>query len=122
MATPEKPELPRWVFWSTRESINSDIPSVTAIIETIIAVPLYWWVAIHFETYLPLLISAAIAPLLLLRSDESTALGRKWFEAKVDAWGRNADYDQLSSREFALLVPGIAIVLGVVSYLSASII
>jgi hypothetical protein len=69
----------KWVFWSTRETINDGVPSVTSIIETVIAVPLYWWISVYFETYLPLLIAATMAPLVLLRSDESTSLGIKWF-------------------------------------------
>ena len=75
------PETPTWVFGSTRDSIDNDVPSVTAIVETGLAVSLLPLIAIYFETYLPLLISAAIAPLVLLRSDESVALGKKWFKA-----------------------------------------
>ena len=69
----------KWVFWSTRDSINNDVLSVSAVIETIIAVPLYWWFAAHFETYLPLLAAAVVAPLVLLRSEQSVALGIQWF-------------------------------------------
>jgi hypothetical protein len=83
----EEPGLPRWVFWSTRESIDRDIPSAAAIVETIIAVPLYWWIAIHFETYLLLTVSVGVAPLVLLRSDKSVMLGAKWFTA----WAKRSD-------------------------------
>src|SRR4051812_33250972 len=75
VSSTQSAEQPRWVFWSTRESIDNDVPSVTAILETIIAVPAYWFIAIHFSTYLPLLFSIAVAPLVLLRSDESIELG-----------------------------------------------
>src|SRR3954452_10871709 len=74
-----------WCFWSTTESIQNDVPSVTAIIETLIAVPLYWWVALQVGMLPSLLIGAAVAPLVLLRSEESVALGLKWlliFEAR----------------------------------------
>jgi hypothetical protein len=90
----EPTTLPKWVFWSTRKSIDNEVPSITAILETIIAVPLYWWFAIHFETYLPLLVSVAVAPLVLLRSDESLALGVKWFSA----WERSGWRASLASR------------------------
>src|SRR5262245_50955677 len=70
-----------WKFWSTPESIESETPSVMAIVETVIAVCLYWYYAMHFDSYLPLMISIAVAPLVLLRSDESVALGVKWFRA-----------------------------------------
>jgi hypothetical protein len=74
-----------WCFWSTHESIQNELPSVMAILETIITVPLYWWVALRVGVVLPLLISAAVAPMVLLRSDDSVALGVKWF-MKAD-WG-----------------------------------
>lgn len=70
----------KWVWFSTRDTIAKGIFSVTATIETIIAAPLYWWVAIHFETWWPLIFSACIAPLVLMRSGESVALGVKWFD------------------------------------------
>jgi hypothetical protein len=84
MASPEEQGALKLVFWSTRDSIDNEIPSVSAIIETIVAVPIYWWVAIYFETYLPLLISVAVAPLVLLRSDQSVARGAMWFTAWVN--------------------------------------
>jgi hypothetical protein len=70
---------PKWVWWSTHETIQNEVPSVTAILETIIAVPLYWWIALHTGVVLPLLVGAAVAPLVLLRSDQSVALGLEWF-------------------------------------------
>jgi hypothetical protein len=63
-----------WCIWSTAESVQNDVPSVTAILETIIAVPLYWWIALRVGMLLPLLISVAIAPLVLLRSEQSVLL------------------------------------------------
>src|SRR2546426_886161 len=81
---------PSCVLWSTQETINAEIPSVTAIIESLIAVPLYWLIAVYFETYLPLLTAAAAAPLVLLRSDQSTALGVRWFKA----WAAKQTDDQ----------------------------
>src|SRR6266851_1638561 len=43
IADPPASAKPRWARWSTRESIEQEIPSITAIAETLIAVPLYWW-------------------------------------------------------------------------------
>ncbi len=68
-----------WCFWSTTKTIQNEVPSVTAIIETLIAVPLYWWIALHIGVVQPLLISVIIAPLVLLRSENSVALGITWF-------------------------------------------
>jgi hypothetical protein len=47
----------------------------------LLAVPVYWLIAIHFATYAPLMVSAAVAPLVQLRSDESVALGVRWFKS-----------------------------------------
>ena len=68
-----------WRFWSTTESIQNEVPCWTAIIETLVAVPLYWWVALRIGIIHPLMISVMIAPLVLLRLDQSVALGLKWF-------------------------------------------
>ena len=38
-----------------------------AIVETLVAVVTYWWVIVHYDAYAPLLISAAVMPLVLLR-------------------------------------------------------
>jgi hypothetical protein len=68
-----------WCFWSTHESIANEVPSATAILETIIAVPICWWIALNFGVLWPLLVSAAVAPMVLLRSDQSVATGLNWF-------------------------------------------
>src|SRR5438477_13102452 len=86
-------------FFSTRSSINNDIPSFTGIIETLLAIVIYWWVAIRYETYLPLMLSAFAVLLLLLRSDESTALGKRLFLA----WEKNVTQSQTSYRTLLLL-------------------
>jgi len=72
-------EEPGWRFWSTRDSIEHDAPSVSAVIETLLAVPAFWWLAGTVGFYLPLMISMAVAPFVLLRSDESVNLGLRWF-------------------------------------------
>src|SRR5262245_43495534 len=72
------------VWWSTNESLAAGQLSILAVIETILAVLVYWTVAVLFNTTLPLLISICITPLLLLRSDKSVSLGLKWFHEYVD--------------------------------------
>jgi len=95
---PSDEAQPRLEFWSTRASIDSEIPSVTAIIETALAVAIYWWAAVRFETYLPLLLSAAVAPLVLLRSDESVKLGARWFKQwEANRWEDDRTYSQLEA-------------------------
>jgi hypothetical protein len=51
-----------------------------SIVETVAAMAVFWWIAIRYETFLLLTTSLFVAPLLLLRSEESTRLGVKWFE------------------------------------------
>jgi hypothetical protein len=108
------PEAPKWVFWSTRDSINNDIPSITAIIETALAVTIYWWIAVRFETYLPLLISIAVAPLVLLRSDESVALGGRWFEQWENTyWEKreHADEPELGLRRLVSIAAALELLI-----------
>src|SRR3954447_25874617 len=92
-----------WCFWSTTESIQNDVPSITAIIETVIAVPLYWWVALQVGMLPRLLIGAVIAPLVLLRSDRSVALGVRWFLAFEKGLHQRKTYKELSDGDRRLL-------------------
>jgi hypothetical protein len=90
-----------WCIWSTAESVQNDVPSVTAILETIIAVPLYWRIALRVGMLLPLLISVAIAPLVLLRSEQSVLLGTRWFlkfESDLNNSARSGIYLQPKSQ------------------------
>ena len=73
--------MANWILFSTRESIDTNVLSVTAIVETLIAIPAFWWTTIEYQTYLPLIISVAVAPLVLLRSEQSVALGVRWYTA-----------------------------------------
>jgi hypothetical protein len=97
--------------------------SVSAIIETVLAVLAYWWIAVHFETYLPLLMSAAIAPLVLLRSDQSVSLGLRWFAAwETRIWSDHQSYNQLVPKErwrVKALVVSAAFLAGMTTYLLA---
>jgi hypothetical protein len=70
-------------FWSpvsTEESVARGEMRFWAILETVAAMAVFWWTAIHYETFLLLFTSLFIAPLLLLRSEESTELGVKWID------------------------------------------
>ncbi len=117
------PKQRAWVFWSTREGIENNVPSFTAILETVAAVPLYWWVAVHFETYGMLLFALVAAPMVLLRSDKSVALGRDWFLAwEKNVWNDRRKYGELSGperRRVWALGAGCVAVSGVFSYLAA---
>jgi hypothetical protein len=99
MGSYERQKVLNWIFWSTRESIDHDIPSITEIVETAIVVPLYWWIAIHFETYLLLLLSIVVAPLVLLRSDQAVALGIRWFAIWEKLWESNRLFAEFETAE-----------------------
>ena len=110
-------------LWSTEESIKNDELSWAALIETLVAVLFYWWLAVRYETYAPLMTGAGVAWLLLLRSEESVALGAKWFGTWESEWqeGRR-DWHQISHKEHRLIfmVATVAAVVGwLVSYASA---
>lgn len=59
----------RWV--SNPESIKANQPSVLAIAETLAAMGVSVWIAVTWDTYVHIAIGASIAPLLLMRTDES---------------------------------------------------
>jgi hypothetical protein len=67
-----------WVWHSTDDSIAAGQISLLSVLETFCALGLYGWLAFHFEHQWWLLISAVAAPIILLRSPKSKALGVKW--------------------------------------------
>ena len=74
-----------FVWWSSRDSIAAEKISLLAVTEVIFSVAAYWWIAWYFDTYAHLLISILVAPLVLLRSDESVALGVEMFSRYLKA-------------------------------------
>ncbi len=65
----------RWCWYAGNTDAVPQI-SILALVETLIAVLVYVWIAIEYGT-LHITISACIAPFLLLRTPDSTALGLK---------------------------------------------
>ena len=109
-----------WIVWSsTTDSVEKEIFSVLACAEVIAAIAVYWLVAILFHTQTHLWLSIAIAPLLLLRSDASVALGVKWFENFADHGFRQ--HPKRAIRSPALWIAAVAagMVVPVVAYLVA---
>lgn len=80
LPSPE-PDKKSWVFFSNPASIQAGTLSLLAVLETVVAVAVYWLIAWKWETHLHLLVSTCIAPLLLLRSDTSVQEGVEWFDA-----------------------------------------
>ena len=70
-----------WVWRSTEESREAGQVSIFAVAETFVCVVLYWvlllWLGVTWHHWMILIPT----PLVLLRSEQSVALGVKWFEA-----------------------------------------
>jgi hypothetical protein len=70
-----------WVWRSTEESRAAGQASVLAVFETLVCVALYWvlllWFGVTWHHWMILIAT----PLVLLRSEQSVALGVKWFNA-----------------------------------------
>ncbi|MDD4963149.1 MAG: hypothetical protein PHI11_04415 [Gallionella sp.] len=79
--TPTTPKSPcqawldRWVWYCDETSIAAGKISALAIVETVAAVGVWWWLAMHFNWSIFSFIALFAAPLLLLRSPESIQLG-----------------------------------------------
>lgn len=94
----------RWVWRCSDTSIAAGQYSVLALLETLIVFALYIWLAFHFERQWWLLLSAVAAPIILLRSEESKALGVALLKRYNDGLKRK----QLS-RDEAILLLGLAL-------------
>jgi hypothetical protein len=73
----------RFVWHSDAESVAAGIPSILAIVESGAAAIAYVLIGYYLHTLDHLLISICIAPLLLLRSNQSVELGVKWFSLVI---------------------------------------
>ena len=84
----------KFVKWSSPDSIAEGKISALAIVEVILSVGAYWWIAITFNTHLHILFSIVAAPLVLLRSKASVEAAKvMWtnvFDSEIDLntlWG-----------------------------------
>jgi hypothetical protein len=104
----------RWEWWSTHESVAAEVPSVWAIVESVLAVAAYWCAAIWLETYAFLLAGVAIAPMVLLRSDASVADGLRWFQDFEARNFRFPPWREMSAgrRALVLALVSMAVVVG----------
>ena len=66
---------------SNKTSIERGEPSWLAITETLLATLLFWSIAWRFDTYLHLLISISVVPLLLSHASKSAEKEARWFAA-----------------------------------------
>jgi hypothetical protein len=74
---------------SNKESVANGEVSVLAIVETLLAIALVFYLSAHFNTLRWLSVAMCVSPLLLLRTEESTRLGIElWHRActAADPW------------------------------------
>ncbi len=100
-----------WVLRCTDDSIAARQISITAILETVAAVGAYWWLALQFEWPLMAFVSMVAAPILLMRSEESIALGVKLLRKY---W--KSDAKEMSRRVKIIIFLVTALVTGIASY------
>ena len=80
-ATPTERRPPGILFWSTTESAAEGRITVLACVETVLAMSLTAYIAWSTRSLLYIAVPASVAPLLLLRTPHSTAVG-------LTLWGR----------------------------------
>ena len=84
---------------SNKESVARGEVSILAIVETLLAIALVFYLSAHFNTLRWLAVAMCVSPLLLLRTEESTRLGIEWFD-RIWHWNEfsiGRDYDLLTS-------------------------
>jgi hypothetical protein len=77
------------VLKSTNQSIENKEVSLLAIFEIIASVTLYWYIAYKFDIYMHIVVSIMIAPLLLLRSEQSKKYALDSFAKLLNSPNRN---------------------------------
>ena len=111
----ETPENRRWVWRSTEESREAGQVSVLAVAETLVCVTLYWilllWLGVTWHHWMILIAT----PLVLLRSEQSVALGVKW----INAHGNGSEVPLRSGKNVGIVVASFA-VSGLVCWFVAS--
>jgi len=90
---------------SNKESVARGEVSILAVGETLFAITIVFYLSSHFNTLGWLSVAMCFAPVLLLRTDTSTALGVKWFDI-YESWNtRYIDKRLLDSSERLSEIP-----------------
>ena len=85
---------------SNKESVARGEVSILAIVETLLAIALVFYLSAHFNTLRWLAVAMCVSPLLLLRTEESTRLAIEWYEAMTDWYGERVGFDHCGWRAF----------------------
>ena len=88
MSEPKQSSAKSFRWYSTVESAEKLEFSVLAAVESVCAVTLSLWLAWYFQTYTHLVVAIVVAPLLLLRTEESVELGLRWFGGFLESMER----------------------------------
>lgn len=125
MNVTEQPFVKSIRWYSTVESAENLKISVLAVMESICAVSLSLWLAWHFQSYTHIVVAIGLAPLLLLRTEESTRLGLKWFGGFLEwfDWQINQIYQVSISSSLiigAILIIGAFFITIVLWFIAAS--
>ncbi|WP_296676613.1 MULTISPECIES: hypothetical protein, partial [unclassified Thiothrix] len=115
-----RPPARGWVWHSTDASIAAGQLSLLSVLETFCALGLYGWLAFHFDHQWWLLISAVAAPIILLRSPESKALGVQWLGSYWEGWNSDREWGDLTLSEKALVIGIPLVVAGLLTWWLAS--
>src|SRR5687767_14545629 len=85
---------------SNKESVARGEVTVLAIVETLLAIALVFYLSKHFNTLRWLAVAMYVSPLLLLRTEESTRLGIEWWYRASNAIARLS----ISVGQFEMLI------------------
>lgn len=96
---------------SNRDSVARGEVSILAIVETLLAITLVFYLSAHFNTLRWLAAAMCVSPLLLLRTEKSTRLGIEWWdfwvEKVVEPWLTYSGWNVIKT-----ILGGLAWVLG----------
>ena len=93
----------RW--HSTVESSEKREFSVLAAVETVVAMGISLWILHKTGSVVHILLSACIAPFLLLRTEQSTELGLRWSERIIGgSFDNDADQTEFAANQSASLL------------------
>ncbi|MGD9540966.1 hypothetical protein [Methylocystis sp.] len=115
-----------WSLQSDEESVARGQNNFWAMLETVLAIVGFWYVALTYETFLLLYTSLFIAPLLFLRSEESVRQGVRWFNNGIfpsklpEDPGARADARKVLERRWAWIGAGIGIIVALAAGYTAA--
>lgn len=103
---------------SNKESVAKGEVSVLAIVETLCAIALVFYLSSHFNTLRWLAIAMCVSPLLLLRTEESTRLGIELFDRWVNWVRAHLRPEQAGRLKLPAFLLGIMILYGPIPFVA----